>query len=65
MEEGQTTTEQPATCTCTEKCVAGAVNTAVWLVPPIAAALAGAGTGNAGSNTRPEAIEQEPWVSIR
>ena len=28
MEDGQTTQEQPATCTCTEKCVAGAVNTA-------------------------------------
>ena len=28
MEDGQTTQEQPATCTCTEKCKAGAVNTA-------------------------------------
>ncbi len=28
MEDGQTTQEQPATCTCTEKCVAGVVNTA-------------------------------------
>ena len=28
MEDEQTTQEQPATCTCTEKCVAGAVNTA-------------------------------------
>ena len=28
MEDGQTTQEQPATCTCTEKCVAGTVNTA-------------------------------------
>lgn len=28
MEDGQTTQEQPATCTCTEKCMAGVVNTA-------------------------------------
>ena len=28
IEDGQTTQEQPATCTCTEKCMAGAVNTA-------------------------------------
>ena len=27
MEDGQTTQEQPAPCTCTEKCQAGAVNT--------------------------------------
>ena len=27
MEDGQTTQEQPATCTCTEKCAAGAVDT--------------------------------------
>ena len=28
MEDGQTTQEQPAVCNCTEKCVAGTVNTA-------------------------------------
>ena len=28
MDDGQTAEETPATCTCTEKCVAGAVNTA-------------------------------------
>ena len=28
MEDGQTTEETPAVCNCTEKCAAGAVNTA-------------------------------------
>ena len=32
MEDSQTTQEQPVTCTCTEKCVAGAVNTALSLI---------------------------------
>ena len=52
MEDGQTTREQPATCTCTEKCVAGAV---IRPCPVCATNMSaqhgqGAGTGDPGGN---------------
>ena len=53
MEEGQTTTEQPATCTCTEKCVAGAVNTAC---PVCATDMSGC----IGKEPEPEVPEATP-----
>ena len=51
MEDSQTTQEQPATCTCTEKCVAGAVNTAC----PVCATDM---TGCTGKEPEPEAPEE-------
>ena len=53
MEDGQTTQEQPATCTCTEKCVAGAVNTAC----PVCATNMSACTGK---EPEPETPEDPP-----
>ena len=53
MEDGQTTQEQPATCTCTEKCVAGAVNTAC----PVCATNMSACTGK---EPEPETPEETP-----
>ena len=53
MEDGQTTQEQPATCTCTEKCVAGAVNTAC----PVCATNMSACTGK---EPEPEEPAQKP-----
>ena len=53
MEEGQTTQEQPATCICTEKCVAGAVNTAC----PVCATDM---TGCTGKEPEPEVPEETP-----
>ena len=53
MEDEQTTQEQPATCTCTEKCVAGAVNTAC----PVCATNMSACTGK---EPEPEATEETP-----
>ena len=53
MEDGQTTREQPATCTCTEKCVAGAVNTAC----PVCATNMSACTGK---EPEPETPEETP-----
>ena len=50
MEDGQTTQEQPATCTCTEKCVAGAVNTAC----PVCATNMSACTGKEPEPETPE-----------
>ena len=61
MEDGQTTQEQPATCTCTEKCVAGAVNTAC----PVCATNMSACTGKEPEpetpeeTTEPEETEQK------
>ena len=52
-EDGQTTQEQPATCTCTEKCVAGAVNTAC----PVCATDM---TGCTGKEPEPEVPEETP-----
>ena len=53
MEDGQTTQEQPATCTCTEKCVAGAVNTAC----PVCATNM---SGCTGKEPEPETPEETP-----
>ena len=53
MEDGQTAQEQPATCTCTEKCVAGAVNTAC----PVCATNMSACTGK---EPEPETPEETP-----
>ena len=53
MEDGQTTQEQPATCTCTEKCMAGAVNTAC----PVCATNMSA---CAGKEPEPETPEETP-----
>lgn len=53
MEDEQATQEQPATCTCTEKCVAGAVNTAC----PVCATNMSACTGK---EPEPEEPAQEP-----
>lgn len=56
MEDGQTTQEQPATCTCTEKCAAGAVNTAC---PVCAVDMAGC-TGQEPEPTPTPEVEAEP-----
>ena len=53
MEDEQTTQEQPATCTCTEKCVAGAVNTAC---PVCATDMSGC----IGKEPEPEVPEATP-----
>lgn len=53
MENGQTTQEQPAVCNCTEKCVAGAVNTAC----PVCATNTNACTGKL---PEPETPEETP-----
>ena len=53
MEDEQTTQEQPATCTCTEKCVAGAVNTAC----PVCATNM---SGCTGKEPEPETPEETP-----
>ena len=55
MEDGQTTQEQPATCTCTEKCVAGAVNTAC----PVCATNMSSCTGKEPEPETPEPEEPE------
>ena len=51
LEDGQAAEEAPATCTCTEKCVAGAVNTAC----PVCATDM---TGCTGKEPEPEAPEE-------
>ena len=58
MEDGQTTQEQPATCTCTEKCVAGTVNTAC----PVCATNMSGCTGKEPEPETPEetAESEEP-----
>ena len=56
MEDGQTTQEQPATCTCTEKCVAGAVNTAC----PVCAVNMAECTGQEPEPTPDPETEPEP-----
>ena len=56
MEDGQTTQEQPATCTCTEKCVAGAVNTAC----PVCAVNMAECTGQEPEPTPDPEVETEP-----
>lgn len=53
MEDEQTTQEQPATCTCTEKCVAGAVDTAC---PVCATDMSGC----MGKEPEPEVPEATP-----
>ena len=53
MEDGQTTQEQPAVCNCTEKCVAGAVNTAC----PVCATNM---SGCTGKEPEPETPEETP-----
>ena len=53
IEDEQTTQEQPATCTCTEKCVAGAVNTAC---PVCATDMSGC----MGKEPEPEVPEATP-----
>ena len=56
MEDGQTTEETPAVCNCTEKCVAGAVNTAC---PVCAVDMAGC-TGQEPEPTPDPETEPEP-----
>lgn len=51
MEDDQTTQEQPAVCNCTEKCVAGTVNTAC----PVCATNM---SGCAGKEPEPETPEE-------
>ena len=53
MEDSQTTQEQPATCTCTEKCVAGAVNTACTVCATNMSACT-------GKEPEPETPEETP-----
>ena len=53
MEDEQTTQEQPATCTCTEKCVTGAVNTACSV-------CATNMSGCTGKEPEPETPEETP-----
>jgi len=55
MEDGQATEEQPATCTCTEKCVAGAVNTDC----PVCATNMSSCTGKEPEPETPEPEEPE------
>ena len=54
MEDGQSTEEPPAVCNCTEKCEAGAVNTACEVCSHGYDRLygQGAGTGDPGRNPR-------------
>ena len=54
MEEGQTAEKPPATCTCTEKCVAGAVNTAY----PVCATNMSGCTGKEPEPEEPPATEE-------
>ena len=56
MEDGETTQEAPAVCNCTEKCVAGAVNTAC---PVCAVNMAGC-TGQEPEPTPDPEAEAEP-----
>ena len=56
MEDGQTTEEPPAVCNCTEKCAAGAVNTAC---PVCAVNMAGC-TGQEPEPTPTPEVEAEP-----
>ena len=56
MEDGQTTEETPAVCNCTEKCAAGAVNTAC---PVCAVNMAGC-TGQEPEPTPDPETEPEP-----
>ena len=56
MEDGQTTEEPPAVCNCTEKCAAGAVNTAC---PVCAVDMAGC-TGQEPEPTPTPEVEAEP-----
>ena len=56
MEDGETAEETPATCNCTEKCVAGAVNTAC---PVCAVNMAGC-TGQEPEPTPAPETEPEP-----
>ena len=56
MEDGQTTEETPAVCNCTEKCAAGAVNTAC---PVCAVDMAGC-TGQEPEPTPTPEVEAEP-----
>ena len=53
MEDSQTTQEQPDTCTCTEKCVAGAVNTACTVCATNMSACT-------GKEPEPETPEETP-----
>lgn len=53
MEDGQTTQEQPVVCNCTEKCVAGTVNTAC----PVCATNMSSCTGK---EPEPEIPEETP-----
>lgn len=53
MEDGQTTQDQPAVCNCTEKCVAGTVNTAC-------AVCATNMSGCTGKEPEPETPEDPP-----
>ena len=55
MEDSQATEEQPATCTCTEKCVAGAVNTDC----PVCATNMSSCTGKEPEPETPEPEEPE------
>ena len=56
MEDGQTTEETPSTCNCTEKCVAGAVNTAC----PVCAVNMAECTGQEPEPTPDPEAETEP-----
>ena len=58
MEDGETTEEAPAVCNCTEKCVAGAVNTAC----PVCAVNMAGYTGAEPEPTPDPETEAEPEV---
>lgn len=60
MEDEQTTQEQPATCTCTEKCVAGAVNTACPVCATDMSGCMGKEPEVPEATPAPEETEQEP-----
>ena len=62
LEDGQAAEEAPATCTCTEKCVAGAVNTACLVCATDMSGCIGKEPEPEMPEVTPapEAIEQEP-----
>ena len=60
MEDGQTTQEQPAVCNCTEKCVAGTVNTACPVCATNMSGCTGKEPETPEENAEPEEPAQKP-----
>ncbi len=60
MEDGETAEEKPAICTCTEKCVAGAVNTACPVCAINMATVRVRSRNRRPRETEPEEPKQKP-----